>query len=69
MIDPKWHRNDHPRRQLCRHNQRMASHLSLVQSFGALPHAYIPERSNQVHRPMPKGQPLLALLAQVLGDP
>jgi hypothetical protein len=46
----------------------MVCRLSLIQSFAALPHAYIPERLSQAHQPMPKGQPLLALLAQVLDD-
>jgi hypothetical protein len=69
MTDPKLQRIARPRHLLCKRSQRMVSHLSLGQSFGALGHVYIPERSNQAHRLMPKGQPLLALLAQVLGDP
>jgi hypothetical protein len=69
MTDPKWPRIARPRRLLCKRSQRKVSHLSLVRSFGALPHAYIPERLSQAHQLMPKGQHLLALLAQVLGDP
>jgi hypothetical protein len=46
----------------------MVCHLSLGQSFGAFDHDGRLAHSNQVHRLMPKDQPLLALLAQVLGD-
>jgi hypothetical protein len=47
----------------------MVCHLSLGQSFGALHHDGKSAHLNQAHRLMPKGQLLLALLAQVLGDP
>jgi hypothetical protein len=47
----------------------MVSRLFLARSFGALHHDDKSEWIDQAHRLLPKDQPLLAWLAQVLDDP